>query len=54
MNIEIDASKILTAIILAGMMYIGQTVYTLDQDMALVKYQVEQLSPVLQDLHENK
>lgn len=54
MNITIDANKILTAIILALIMYIGKTVYTLDRDMGIVKYQVDQMNYVFQDIYELK
>ncbi|MDB4681397.1 hypothetical protein OAE88_00655 [bacterium] len=54
MKIDLDASKILTAVILALVLYIGKTVYQLDVDMNLVKYQVSQQNVVLQDIYDNK
>ena len=54
MSVEIDTNKILTAVLLALVMYIGKTVYELDVEMELVKYQVEQSHTVLQDLYEIK
>lgn len=54
MSVDIDASKILTAVILALVMYIGQTVYELDVEMELVKYQLQEANRVLQDIYETK
>ena len=54
MKLEIDANKILTAIILALVMYIGKTVYMLDKDMALVQYKLIEQNRVLQDIYDNK
>ena len=52
MQIKIDISKILTAIILAIVMYIGKTVHDLEINQKLIQYQLEQIYPVLQDLSE--
>ena len=54
MSVEVDANKILTSIILALIIYIGKTVYQLDKDMSIVKYQVDQMNYVFQDIYELK
>ena len=49
MKIEIDISKIMTAIILAIIMYIGKTVHDIEINQKLIQYQIEQIYPILQE-----
>ena len=49
MNINIDLSKILTAIIISIIMYIGKTVHDIEINQKLIQYQLEQIYPVLQE-----
>jgi hypothetical protein len=54
MNITIDVGKIITALILALLMYIGNTVHELQINQNLQEYKLEQTNYVLQDLYETK
>lgn len=48
----IDLNKVLTSVVTAVVLYIGATVYQLDKDVALIKYQMNQNNSVLQMLSE--
>jgi len=54
MKIDIDFNKILTSIILAGLMYLGTTIYRIDKEQSLINYKIEQIHIILQDLYEIK
>jgi hypothetical protein len=54
MNVDIDANKILTTVLLAILMYVGNTVYSLDKEVALLNYKMEQNNQVLQMLSEDR
>jgi len=54
MEVKLNINNILTTIIIALVLYIGQTVYELDKEMILVNYKMEQIHTVLQDISENK
>jgi len=54
MNIKIDFNKIIMSIIMAGIMYMGRTVYAMDKEQQLINYKIDQIHIVLQDLYEIK
>ncbi len=54
MNIKIDVNKIITAVILAIILYIGSTVHDLEINQRLIQYQMTQTNKILQDLYDTK
>ena len=49
---SIDVGKILTAVLTAVILYMGAAVYEMDKERDLMKYQLNQINYVLQDIYE--
>jgi len=54
MKIEFDLGKIITSILLAIILYMGNTIYELDKEQKLINYKIDMIHEVLQDLYEIK
>jgi len=54
MKIEFDLGKIITSILLAIILYMGNTIYKLDKEQKLINYKIDMIHEVLQDLYEIK
>ena len=52
MKIELDISKIVTAIILGLVMYIGKTVHDLEINQKILQYQMQENNRLFQELYE--
>jgi hypothetical protein len=54
MKIEFDLGKIITSILLAIILYMGNTIYELDKEQKLINYNIDMIHEVLKDLYEIK
>jgi len=52
MNLKLDINSIITAVIIALIMYIGNTVHNLEINQKIIQYQMDQNNKLFQELYE--